>query len=54
LITSIPSYLDATAEKASILAMTLGYLPLMLIEGVFTVLIVNFLQKVKPELLENE
>ena len=54
LITSIPSYLDAATEKASILAMTLGYLPLMVIEGVFTVLIVNFLQKVKPELLENE
>lgn len=53
LITTIPSYLDASVERASILAMTIGYVPLMVIEGVFTVLVVNFLLKVKPELLEN-
>jgi cobalt/nickel transport system permease protein len=34
------------------MALTLAHAPLILIEGLFTALIVVFLQRVKPELLE--
>jgi cobalt/nickel transport system permease protein len=37
----------------SIYALTLAHVPLMVIEGVFTALVVLFLQQVKPELLED-
>lgn len=53
LITTIPAQLDAEMERASIYALTLGHVPLMIIEGVFTELVVLFLLKVRPELLDN-
>lgn len=53
LVTTVPSYLDVEAERASIVAMTLAHVPLMLIEGAFTALVALFLQKVAPELLED-
>jgi cobalt/nickel transport system permease protein len=52
LITTIPADIDAATERASITALILSHLPLMLIEGVFTALVVLFLQQVKPALLE--
>ncbi len=52
LITTIPGNIDAATERASITALILSHLPLMLIEGVFTALVVLFLQQVKPALLE--
>ena len=52
LITTIPAHLDVEAERASIYALTAAHVPLMLIEGLFTALVVLFLQRVKPELLE--
>ena len=52
LITTIPAHLDVEAERASIYALTLAHVPLMVIEGIFTALVVLFLQRVKPELLE--
>jgi len=51
LITTIPTHLDAAAERASIYALTLAHVPLMVIEGAFTALVVLFLQRVSPELL---
>ncbi|MBC8448432.1 MAG: cobalt transporter CbiM [Chloroflexi bacterium] len=51
LITTIPAHLDSEAERASIYALTLAHVPLMIIEGVFTALVVLFLQRVRPELL---
>jgi cobalt/nickel transport system permease protein len=53
LITTLPAHLDAEAEQASIYALTLAHVPLMVIEGIFTALVVLFLQRVKPELLED-
>jgi len=53
LIATIPAHLDAEAEQASIYALSLAHVPLMVIEGVFTALVVIFLQRVRPELLEN-
>lgn len=52
LITTIPAHIDVAAERASIIALMAGHLPLMLIEGIITAMIVLFLQRVKPELLE--
>jgi len=53
LITTIPAGLDAETERASIYALTLAHVPLMILEGVFTALVVLFLQRVKPEILES-
>jgi cobalt/nickel transport system permease protein len=53
LITTIPSHLDAESERAAILTLMLAHVPLMAIEGVFTALVVLFLQKVKPDLVRN-
>jgi len=52
LITTIPAHLDIEVERASIYALSLAHVPLMALEGVFTALVVLFLQRVKPELLE--
>jgi cobalt/nickel transport system permease protein len=53
LVTTIPAQIDAETERASIYALTLAHVPLMVIEGVFTALVVLFLQRVRPELLDN-
>lgn len=52
LITTIPAHLDAATERASIYAMALAHVPLMVLEGIFTALVVLFLQRVRPELIE--
>jgi cobalt/nickel transport system permease protein len=52
LFSTIPAHLDVQAERASIYALTLAHIPLMAIEGIFTAMIVLFLQRVKPEILE--
>lgn len=52
-ITTIPARFDAATEQAAIYGLTLAHLPLMVIEGTFTTLLVLFLQRVKPELLKN-
>lgn len=52
LIPTIPAHLDAEVERASIYALGLGHVPLMVLEGIFTALVVLFLQRVKPELLK--
>ncbi len=51
LIATIPAYMDANAERAAISALTLAHLPLAVIEGVFTALIIAFLRRVRPELV---
>ncbi len=52
LVTTIPANIDVEAERAGITALTLAHIPLMVIEGIFTALVVLFIQRVKPELLE--
>lgn len=52
LIYTIPTYLDVEVERASIYALTLAHLPLMVLEGAFTAMVALFLQRVKPELLD--
>ena len=51
-ITTIPADFDAGAERNAIMTLSLGHIPLMVLEGVFTAMLVLFLQRAKPELLE--
>ncbi|MFM1841351.1 MAG: cobalamin biosynthesis protein [Cyanobacteriota bacterium] len=52
-LTTLPTGLDNTTENRAIVVLALGHLPLICLEGTFTALLVLFLQRVKPELLEN-
>ncbi len=52
-ITNLPSTLDQHLEKTAIYGLTFAHIPLILIEGVFTAMVVSFLQRVKPEILIN-
>lgn len=51
LITTIPTYVDAEVERAAIITLMLAHIPIILLEGIMTMLIVLFLQRVKPDLL---
>ena len=51
LITTIPADMDVAAEQGAIIAMTLAHLPLVIVEGAITAMLVTFLKRVKPELL---
>jgi cobalt/nickel transport system permease protein len=53
-VTTIPANLDAATERAAVLALLLAHIPLAVLEGIFTVMLVLFLERVKPELLQNE
>lgn len=53
LVTNIPAELDAGLERNSLLALGAAHVPLMLLEGTFTALVVTYLLRVKPELLED-
>ena len=53
LLTNIPADFDVATERAAIYTVALAYLPLMVIEGVFTALVTVFLQRVRPRLLDS-
>lgn len=53
LITGIPTYIDVGAERTAIAALTLAHVPVALIEGVFTALIISFLLRVRPDMVES-
>ncbi|MCT7974993.1 cobalt transporter CbiM [Laspinema olomoucense] len=53
IITTIPGELDVTTERNAIYGLMLAHIPLMLIEGLFTAMLVIFLNRVKPELISN-
>lgn len=52
LIATIPPYLDVQAERTAILALTLAHVPLMIIEGLLTALIISFFLQVQPDMVE--
>ena len=52
-ITNISPDLDIQAEKTAISISLVGYAVQAIIEGGFTVMLVSFLEKVKPEMLNN-
>jgi cobalt/nickel transport system permease protein len=51
LITTIPAHLDVAAERDAIIALSVAHLPLAVIEGLFTALLVIYLEQVQPRLL---
>jgi cobalt/nickel transport system permease protein len=54
LITTLPATLDVETERAGIYALTLAHIPLFILEGIFTAMVVLFLERVKPELLAGQ
>lgn len=53
LVFTIPSNLDAATEQAALTTLMVAHIPLMLLEGLFTLMLSLFLLRTKPELLEN-
>ena len=52
LLTNIPAVLDIGTEQAAIYTLAIAHLPLIAIEGVITSLLVVFLQRVRPRILD--
>ncbi|MGI8933091.1 MAG: cobalt transporter CbiM [Phormidesmis sp.] len=52
IVFNIPAELDAGAEQTAVLALSVSHVPLAIVEGIFTAMLVLFLRRVKPELLE--
>jgi cobalt/nickel transport system permease protein len=53
ILTTLPSGLDVGMERSAIYGLTLAHIPLALLEGAFTTMLVLFLQRVKPELIDD-
>ena len=51
LIFAVPVGFDAATERAALLTLGVAHGPLIIVEGIFTALLVIFLQRTKPELL---
>jgi len=51
-VTNIPGDIDVMAERSAIGMLTLSQLPLTIVEGCFTAMLVSFLQQVKPDLID--
>lgn len=54
LINFIPANIDAEAEKIAIYGAVTAHIPLILIEGVFSGLVLNYLNRVKPEIFDKQ
>jgi cobalt/nickel transport system permease protein len=52
-ITTIPTGFDAGTEQAAVYGLAIAHVPMMFIEGIFTAMLVLFLQRVKPQLLQD-
>lgn len=46
-----PDLIDPQAERAAIIGLTVAHIPLIIIEGLLTGMLVTYLNRVKPELL---
>ncbi|MDX2244084.1 MAG: cobalt transporter CbiM [Leptolyngbyaceae cyanobacterium bins.302] len=53
IVFNLPSDLNATAEQAALTTLSLAHIPLIGLEGIFTAIVVVFLERVKPDLLRN-
>ncbi|KAB2952118.1 cobalt transporter CbiM [Heliorestis acidaminivorans] len=54
LLSMLPAHLDHDVARTGIYVMAFSHLPLALIEGIITAMVVTFLLRVKPELLKSE
>ena len=52
LVTTIPNTIDAATERAVIGVTAVAHMPVLIIEGVLTALLILFLMRVKPQLLD--
>ncbi len=52
LINFIPANINAEAEKIAIYTGAAAHIPLVIIEGILTAFVLNYIRKVKPELLD--
>ena len=50
-VTMIPADIDASIEQKATLLLLLAHIPLVILEGVFTTLLVSFLTRMKPEVI---
>jgi len=50
---NLPADLDTNAEQTALLTLAFSHIPLIVLEGIFTAIVVVFLAKVKPDLLRN-
>ena len=53
IIMTLPSGFDTTTEQSAIYGLSLAHIPLAILEGIFTAMLVLFLMRVKPELLDD-
>lgn len=53
-ISNLPAELDNMTERSALYGLMLSHIPLIMIEGIFTAMLVMFLQRVKPELIKGE
>jgi len=53
IITTMPAGFDSLMERRAIYGLTVAHIPLALIEGSFTAMLVLFLQRTKPEMLQD-
>ncbi len=52
IVTTVPAHLDAVVERTAVTALLFAHVPLGVIEGMFTAIVVLFLLRVQPGLLE--
>ncbi len=50
-LTTIPSGLESDSEQVALWTLIIAHVPIIILEGVFTSLVVLFLHRIKPELL---
>ncbi|MBF2026936.1 MAG: cobalt transporter CbiM [Oscillatoriales cyanobacterium C42_A2020_001] len=53
MVLNVPAEMDVMAERIAVAGLTVAHIPLVILEGIFTAVLVLFLEKVKPELLRN-
>ncbi|MGF1515625.1 MAG: cobalt transporter CbiM [Elainellaceae cyanobacterium] len=53
IVTTLPAGFDTLTEQRAIYGLTVAHIPLALIEGGFTAMLVLFLQRAKPEMLQD-
>lgn len=53
LVTTVPATLDVAVERAAITGLVIAHIPVAVIEGAFTAMVVLFLMRVDPRLIES-
>lgn len=51
ILTTIPASIDLAVERVALMALVAAHIPLIVLEGVFSAMVVEFLRRVRPDLL---